>query len=1338
MKKRRTKFRTAALGFAAIATSLLIGMTSACASNKDEDDKEEETTKTEIDEQEIQNGNFEFYDDNDGIYPISTPDNWSGGTKGNSSDSKSGIIDTAKDRWDYITAADFGKKLEDNEDLDSDDENKLDYNGVTKDDLLYRDPHKALTTNPSDTDLTMINNPLTHKYAYDAEGNMTNQTYKDKDGNLFLDEALTDPVETSVLMLHNFRKNYYTGTESYFKSATTLTLEANTACEISLWVKTSNLTFDGTDASRTPVVSERGAYIQVDTEVGGNALDKFLIKNIDTETLNNKSDSYENNGWIQYTVFVEASSFADTTVTLTLGLGEDDIYTVEGYAFFDDVQFKKYSNVNELKKATANFDDLTKDTMYCPLAAETTSEFRVDSESVKTNDESGDITTVSKPHYSANRHFFIDFAKTTAEGTSVALKNNANLKAGYTVEETTTGKYVCSQNTIGKLDLTQLDGNIDAAHFIPNGIKNKINVTSDIITAFDGINSEDWTCGLGTEYDAVINNALKSASALPGATGQAMLMLSARGAAYEAQLTDDSFSLENGQNALITFWLKTSDMSGKTAATVTAVAENDKTNSSQFTLDTTTVAAVEIDGKEVYDGWVRCFVRVSNTSEEEGAKSFKIKINLGTTSIKGSSVSDYNSGWLAVANMSVMRDLDEDVFGYSSGVSNCATLEFKEKAVNNSYVFDSELGDKNVIETALAAPSSYTGVNGASTYVSPSYKPVTEDDESNNNEYAGLMNKENFANYADCGFYGALKTITGQTDSAKLWQAVAGEYTVQPLIIVNNVNEGKYNNYGYIAKSAVSVAENGYTAISVKVKASTGAVANIYLVEANDKTNSVASYSIPEYSFWYDDDGNILKGEPDEDAPRAEKKANIAYTLRSDGLYEKDGVLYANFYNLSKFYDRKYEHVNDFWLDGKKVAFEDLKTGVDYFNSDASAYAPHYLVASQKGNNKVYEYKEGLGKDAVYYYMEKGVANTSKLVHAIDTEYAKPRYTASDAVPYQFTIDTNKNPEYADKWLTVTFNVHAGSEAKNFKLELWSGDRANKTTDATAASYVLFDYSGASLDATSYSSNLSAYTDQITADYRDILDRNGISLEDNDGSIDDLEALAGADKRSALFRYIASYYAFSLYDSSAFIPFNAETADDPKAGYSYSYSDYQKSLAFLKVEDDENAMLSAFIDYSVIDKDIEIIGAPTVETDDDHTHTDTEGSSSNVWLLAASIALVVAIFITIVALLIKDFLKKHKKKKTSGKNSYNFNKNKRYVKKYVKANGEAPETQEADVDESLLSDKPEKDENADGDTDEAENTAEELPEEKNEEAKPKEDSEDKESSAGDPAEPDKD
>ena len=101
--------------------------------------------------------------------------------------------------------------------------------------------------------------------------------------------------DTNVLMLHNSYSDGK-GTAQKYTSSSTITLEAGTAAVFSVWVKTEDMTFNGTSATDkgSAVVGNRGAWIGVTHTVGGTTLDQMQVKNIDTEAINPDGENY---GW---------------------------------------------------------------------------------------------------------------------------------------------------------------------------------------------------------------------------------------------------------------------------------------------------------------------------------------------------------------------------------------------------------------------------------------------------------------------------------------------------------------------------------------------------------------------------------------------------------------------------------------------------------------------------------------------------------------------------------------------------------------------------------------------------------------------------------------------------------------------------------------------------------------------------------------------------------------------------------------------------------------------------------------------------------------------------------
>lgn len=154
---------------------------------------------------------------------------------------------------------------------------------------------------------------------------------------------------------------------------------------------------------------------------------------------------------------------------------------------------------------------------------------------------------------------------------------------------------------------------------------------------------------------------------------------------------------------------------------------------------------------------------------------------------------------------------------------------------------------------------------------------------------------------------------------------------------------------------------------------------------------------------------------------------------------------------------------------------------------------------------------------------------------------------------------------------------------------------------------------------------------------------------------------ADIDKYEILKNYTAHYYAYSLYDSADFQPFNKEAADKTATGYDYSADGYEEKLAYLSIKDGNNR--TVFTDYSTIDQSITLDLGTSDEDTEEEDKEEEKTDNANVWLLASSIILVVALIFAMIAIFIKDALKKNRRKKVFGKNSYDTNKTNRYIRK---------------------------------------------------------------------------
>lgn len=1372
------RMRKSAIALLAAAAITCTGLAAACSKKDNEDEKDALAKKQEDTQllkngnfEFFDYPSDENVKDGKAVYLIKNPDNWTRG--GDSSNAMSGIIGTSEEQWKALTADDLADKLDYNNDLSSSDEKYVNYNGMKSRDILYKDTYAALLSSGDvaesyiknqsyetyfgieerdgkyyigdkevfkkapaedgeesekedvdyyfDAEYTksvrkqLIENPGTH-FTVESDGNggyfykdggKTVTVYKGEDGNFYYDKELKFPC-TNVLMVHNYpTASTYNGIWQYYSSES-IKLEANTAAEISLWVKTSDLKFDKGYSQLDE--QDRGAFIEVVQSVGETSIDSFIIKAINTEKIiaGNKNNpavtDNESNGWLKYTIYVNACDFADSTISLRLGLGQDEPYEkCTGYAFFDDVTVTKYLSLdgegctykaNESKVVTRTLADEDK-VLYADK----------------------EVRNGDSDRFSQNFHYLDDLASSPVTGSQgyspVKFGDDDNTTVGLTSEKKNDVWYASAKD-LG--EATVLAVNADTATYeLPKTLKEEIITDGDLLGAFKA----NETAFAGSAYAAKLTAALSGdcgIDKLPGySDGHNMLvMLSKYGAPYTATVKDAAFALDDGQYMIVSLWVKTSDMNGKTAATLRIYELDedgkkiDKTVQG-FDLDTTGVKTEFEDNKDMYNGWVQCFIFVENNSGD--SKTFALDFLFGNTAVYNTTTSDYNYGWAAFANLQTMTFEDEDIYGLGTDASgHLIKFSFEEtEDENGGNAFDTASGTSDITQ-GFAKPSSYTGVNGGSSSVGGTVGGYNYDG-TNTHAQAGLINRdETDAEKID----DILGYFASTTDAVKSWNDVFGDKCYQPLIIVNNVrdyadkqtataetykkyfvecdaNDAGYAftdvfgksyrqvadgeafsesttyyskaqvaNYGYVGNGA-TVAAEGYATVSVRVKVSAGATAYVYLV--NSDTREVLGYSVPEYTFNYDEEGNVLNTEYSSDMKDSDHKAAVVYTLRKDGLYDgKDGV-YANTYNLVKSYKYyKFERYKFFKDDAhtQEISFDDLVDGETYYYEDGTV-ASHFLCNTD--GKRVYEYD---GASKTYYYLVDGKRGTE--VKPFDKTLA--RYTDGGNADMKYAVKVEAKDTEGDKWQTVNFFIHAGNEAIDYRLELWCGERDKQGTLTDVSGAVAFDYSAYTVDENNYATMLGKYEKDIIELYQDLLIDNNLfdRVDSKNENIAYYQKLVAELKESGELTadvsgldFLAKYYTYTLYDSEAFVPFNEETAADGETGYDYKITDNEEVLAFFKYLNEEENSVNVFADYSAVKQKVEMT---TADGNDDGADDDSDKKSNDAWLLISSIVLVVALVFALVSLLLRDLWKKRRAKNgdKTQKNKSN-KKRKRYIRK---------------------------------------------------------------------------
>ena len=1171
-ENKKWKKKTLTALSVALAASLSFGVLAACATTPEEPEEESKVAPT--DTQVIKNGNFEFYsdklvdpDDNGkplGKYNIiSSPDSWS-------FTSESGVID-AED-WNYFTKTGgynfktFTKgEGDDAEEVTTFETIAEAYTNWEAANVSAYDRLKFLdifSEEIDDLDKNSDEAKLFAKYSYSVDfedvEKINDEVKLGTSGNVFeLHEGATkdDENNTSVLMIHNERTadDGVRGTAQYYTSSTTITLSAGTAAEVSVWVRTDAL-YHYKD---TELTQRGGAYIGVTNTVGGTTLDQMQIYNIHTD-----------GQWQQYTLYVRASTFASSTFRIVLGLGQgssdDKYYAVDGYAFFDDVNCKIVSAADYDKAIrTDDGEGALKDGVL---------ECSVDSLKAEKQFDS-DVYP-----YATYKTFALDLYAPNDDNAETVAELLKGAVTDLTAETSGSNTY-----TSAKID-------------------SSLGKSADNVAGLTTLSAIKDTANKYLKN--IYTNDFENKFPFGGDDPQVVLLMSANGAAYTAKLQaaagaeNSLFTLAPDTRLLISFFVKTSKIqSGLTGASASVVDGENKTTITAF--DSTTLAAVDIDSKssddalkDIYKGWAQCFFFIENATDYE--KTFSIELSYGPTTIVGTNKFSYGEGYAAFTNFEV-KTLTKTEYGYVSTGDRAKKVSLTGE-VEETRKFDSVSATaEEDLKVGPALPANYRGALGGSDFVQqnepniPNVKPE--------NVYAGLLSSK----YAEDYYRGneawktALGDAAGNPVNANEWWTNLFGSSRQPLAIIN----GQRAAYGYYAETE-TVSASSYRRISMRVKASKDAIANIYLIDTTaEKTGTLLRPDLPTYTYWYDEDGNIVNMDPSSDDYATNGK--ILFTLQPNGLYQNaqntgDEKFYANFLSLESDSDG-----NLVTKDGA-IAF--------YFNKSDRRY---YAYRQENANGNGYTY------------------NT--VVNQLPAE--NYRYTFFDASKIP---EAHMEIKGTGEWTTVNFYIHTGSDAKTYRLEVWSGDRKGTVTNG-AGSYVFFD----NYSSTDVSSNFETLRNESVQAIKDEINANKEPGQ---------EGYLGRDDN--LPNDYAGYYTFTLFDSDTYLRYD-ETTDTEELGnpyYSYDQSSYTEQLVWLlhdeEAREGQAERHSFYLDFSATDVTVERqypSQEDDTDTDDDHTHDDENADDPmNIWLLIASGSLAIVLIFAIAAVIVRRALKNRSKR----------------------------------------------------------------------------------------------
>ncbi len=1164
----------------ALTASLSLGIFAACTDGTTTDDDDEETTTSQTDTQKIRNGNFEFYSEMDEDLAdkrdlISTPTNWTFSSGSPTSDTSSGIIDVTE--WNTLTAS--GSSFFENLNTQLDDATADMSDSETEDykDTFFSEHLNDVTAHWEDEDVTVYDRLRFYSvfedqiddldFGSDAAELFADYEYSidfEDVANLAEDLGETAPAlhegvaedETAILMVHNRRtSDSVVGTGQHYTSGTTITLDAGTSAELSVWVRTDALKYGYEDASTT---IRSGAYIEVAQTVGGTALDDWRIENIRTD-----------GAWQEYKLSIRACSFAETTFTVELGLGggssDDRFDSIDGYAFFDDLTCTIVPN--------ADFDETLGD------------DYTADLNSKGDDKVFDDSALKSNTNYA--RTFSLDLYM---DCTNFDLDESGMQLSEATLTEEVSG----SRTYTSKIKDNRNDGSVAenrrsvTGYFTFDELQNSNNLYLQNIVANDFISPDDESGFPFRNADGTLDGGAK-----------VLLLLSTNGAAYTAKFSaNDTFTLNKNEYMLVSFWVKTSDIrSGATGASVTLVDGENRTSITAFDTNSADTVDIDDDTTDIYNGWVQCFFYVANETDTQ--KTFSLEFNYGPTDVSTAELTAYADGYAAFTGFEFSR-MTSTQYGYAAATDYAQKVSLTG-SVDNDSQFDSAAATSN-IEEGLAKPVSFRGVQAGSNVLDPdgSANPTSEELAAAD-IYTGMLN----AKYADAyrnldeDWVNALKAVTKTSgeyaNGEAWWQAAFGSGTAgsrvanQPLLIYNGGSTAAAS-YGYILRASQTVSANSAQRISVRVKLSEGAKATVYLIDTSDAKagyNDPLMPTIPAVTYWYDDNGNIVNKDPSSDDFIA--REDVLYYLADNGLYYKAGtsesdenvVYYANLAN----YERDEEG--------------------NYVTSDGTIAFYHNPADANEDTAYAYRTEVSFGN---YTY--------SQPVTPLSSDESIPvRYTApADMANYGTAIEVSYD-ETNGGWAEVVFYVQTGSEAKNYRLEVWAGSRTNKDDGLPAGGYVFFD----------------DYTSASTSDYDTLLDE----------AVSELKYEAGLGEDDKLEG--ALYYTFTFYDSPDYLRYDVNEDEDELGNPygSYTQSSYSEEIVYLK-----NGS-TMFLNYGATDVTVEQddLGSGDDNTSDDDTSAT---SDTNIWLVISSSVLAVVLLFAIVAIIVRRVhakMKKHAKVK---------------------------------------------------------------------------------------------
>ena len=737
-----------------------------------------------------------------------------------------------------------------------------------------------------------------------------------------------DAQDDFVYMLNNINKpaNLGFGTAQKITSSSSITMEKGKTYELSVWVKTANIT--GLNSGNY------GANIRLTNSINGTSQADYRISNIIA------------NDWTKYSFYIKADADYTCTFTLVLGLGygngnaNDATYFTEGTAYFDEISIKTVdsipSTITSTDKLAYNNEDPIEATLFANACA-------------------------------------YDMNFSHSEGTFFT-----NILSSATLDNKFTTSNIKVDNGSGTL--------------VPLTSAIKVGASS--------------TQTLTKNSDSAVVEVNKASATLT--------------------IKDNSFKLDNGEYALVSFSLK-NQLVGPASTNV--YIDVFDVNGSEVIKNASAITVSDVD-----DDFVEYVFLIKNNFETGPVREFYFDVVVGPNDVASIVYdSDFATGSVSIKDLKINKgnqDDENDMKTFFSSLAESTVAlhagfenDFTEDSNDATYDFSSQPGNFGDIIFNPTTVKEYTGVVPNHAYLSNKTDAETAINTRINlgtvNGVAGLINTKYLNNYAN-----------GAEIASKLGYT-AGDEDFQAIMINNKTA----NHYGFVgSKTTIDASANGLVSVTLKVL--DNAVAYLYLVDVSSVNKEVLTFN--DFTVNTDVVDGVAKGTEIDGS-------TLKYAIKVDSsMMDADGWATVSFYvgagkqsksfrlevwNGDRSGDTDKASQGYVFVKSAKISTSSAFTEAEKWNQTFTISGNPLYEHHKSSFNTLYAYQRELTDTQIAFnkeYPDEAISYQTKYVWA-----------QSDRVIYGVfnTIDPVYTDPYADK--TDDTTTDSGCAAKTDPSTFW-------------------------------------------------------------------------------------------------------------------------------------------------------------------------------------------------------------------------------------------------------------------------------------------------------------